>query len=145
MFNCCRKLECARGITGQESRKLRMDDLEKYTKFLGKDVTVEIDRPKGSLHPRFGFTYEVNYGFIPDTQAGDGHEIDAYVLGIENALSEYNGTCIAVVIRHNDDENKLVVGPSGMAPINIMEQINFVESYYDTEIILSEGEKERRK
>lgn len=120
-----------------------MDDLEKYTQFLGKDVTVEIDRPKGSLHPRYGFVYEVNYGFIPGTQAGDGHEIDAYVLGVENALSEHNGTCIAVVIRHNDDENKLVVGPSGMAPIHIMEQINFVESYYDTEIILPEGENER--
>jgi hypothetical protein len=32
-----------------------------------------------------------------------------------------------------------------MGPIHIMEQINFVESYYNTEIILPEGEKERRK
>ena len=115
-----------------------MDDLEKYTEFLGKDVTVEIDRPKGSLHPRFGFVYEVNYGFIPGTQAGDGLEIDVYVLDVEQALQEHTGRCIAVVVRHNDDENKLVVGPSGMAPVHIMEQINFVESYYDTEIILTE-------
>ena len=114
-----------------------MDNLEKYTRFLGKDITVEIDRPKGSLHPRFGFIYEVNYGFIPGTQAGDGHEIDVYVLGVDQALLEHTGRCIAVIIRHNDNENKLVVGPSGLAPIYIMEQINFVESYYDTEIILS--------
>jgi inorganic pyrophosphatase len=122
-----------------------MDELEKYTRFLGKEVTVEIDRPKGSLHPRFGFNYEVNYGFIPDTQAGDGHEIDVYVLGIDAAVSEHTGRCIAVVVRHNDDENKLVVGPAGMASTHIMEQINFVESYYDTEIILAEGEDGRRK
>ena len=115
-----------------------MDELEKYTRFLGKDITVEIDRPKGSLHPSFGFKYEVNYGFIPGTQAGDGHEIDVYVLGVEGALSAHTGRCIAVVVRHNDDENKLVVGPSGVDPIHIMEQINFVESYYDTEIILAE-------
>jgi inorganic pyrophosphatase len=122
-----------------------MDDLKKYTNFLGKEVAVDIDRPMGSPHPRFGFIYEVNYGFIPDTQAGDGHEIDVYVLGIDVAVSEHTGRCIAVVVRHDDDENKLVVGPAGMTPTHIMEQINFVESYYETEIILCADDNRRGK
>ncbi len=36
-----------------------------YSKpFLGKKVTVTIDRPKGSMHPKHGFMYPVNYGYI---------------------------------------------------------------------------------
>ena len=40
--------------------------------FLGKKVEVVIDRPLGSKHPKHGFTYEVNYGYIPDTKSPDG-------------------------------------------------------------------------
>ena len=34
--------------------------------FLGQKVNVIIDRPLGSKHPKHGFTYEVNYGYIPN-------------------------------------------------------------------------------
>ena len=33
--------------------------------FLNKIVTVKVDRPMGSRHPRHGFIYPVNYGYIP--------------------------------------------------------------------------------
>lgn len=37
------------------------------TGFIGKRVDVVMDRPMGSSHPEHGFTYQVNYGFVPGT------------------------------------------------------------------------------
>ena len=45
--------------------------------FLGHVITVRVDRPLGSRHPQRGFLYPVNYGFVPDTLAADGEEVDA--------------------------------------------------------------------
>ena len=56
--------------------------------FLGRVVRVEIDRPLGSRHPRWGFIYPVNYGFVPDTPAPDGDDLDAYVQECMQELSE---------------------------------------------------------
>ncbi len=44
-------------------------------KFIGKIVTVKVDRPLNSRHPKHGFVYELNYGFIPGTMAPDGEEV----------------------------------------------------------------------
>ena len=49
--------------------------------YLGKDVSIIIDRPLGSKHPKHGFVYRVNYGYVPGTQSADGEELDAYYLG----------------------------------------------------------------
>lgn len=54
--------------------------------FLNKKVTVKMDRPMGSKHPKHGFIYPVNYGYIPNTLSGDGEELDAYVLGVFEPL-----------------------------------------------------------
>ena len=40
--------------------------------YLGKEVKVIIDRPLGSCHPKFDMIYPINYGYIPNTVAGDG-------------------------------------------------------------------------
>ena len=37
--------------------------------FLGKQLTVIVDRPLGSKHPNHGFEYKLNYGYIPDTMS----------------------------------------------------------------------------
>ena len=37
--------------------------------WLGRSVTVSVDRPLGSRHPRWGFVYPVNYGCLPDVIA----------------------------------------------------------------------------
>ena len=62
-----------------------MNNLE----YLGKEVLVKIDRQMGSAHPKHGFIYPVNYGFIPNTVSGDGEELDAYVLGVFEAITEF--------------------------------------------------------
>jgi inorganic pyrophosphatase len=83
------------------------------SEFIGKMVMVRIDRPLGSRHPEHGFIYPVNYGYLPDTQAPDGQELDAYVLGVFKAVESFAGQCIAVVHRLDDDDDKLVVVPQG--------------------------------
>jgi hypothetical protein len=60
--------------------------LELARPYLGKKVTVTMDRPLGSKHPKWGFVYEVNYGHIPHTLAPDGAELDAYFLGTNEPL-----------------------------------------------------------
>ena len=81
--------------------------------YLGKTVTVKMDRPLGSTHPKHGFFYPVNYGFIPNTVSGDGEELDAYVLGEHKPLDEFTGVVVAIIHRTNDDDDKLVVMAEG--------------------------------
>ncbi len=109
--------------------------------FLGKKVTVKIDRAIKSKHPKFDFEYELNYGFIPGTLSGDGQELDAYVLGIEEPIEEFTGIVKAVVLRYNDNENKLIVANQDL-PLNekqIEEAIYFQEKYFETEIKMMEA------
>ena len=83
------------------------------TSYLGHKVNVVVDRPLGSKHPKHGFIYEVNYGYIPNTKAPDGEEIDAYVLGINKPIDKITGICIAVLHRTDDKDDKLIVAPEG--------------------------------
>lgn len=77
--------------------------------YIGKIVEVKIDREFGSKHPKHGFIYPLNYGYIPNTISGDGEELDCYVLGIFEPIKEFKGKCIAIIHRTNDDDDKLVV------------------------------------
>ena len=79
--------------------------------FLNKIVSVKIDRPLGSKHPKYGFVYPVNYGYIPNTVSGDGEELDAYILGIDEPIENFTGKCIAIIHRTNDDDDKLIIAP----------------------------------
>ena len=81
--------------------------------YIGKEVVVRIDRPFGTKHPKHGFIYPVNYGFIPDTTSGEGEELDCYVLGVFEPIKDFNGECIAVIHRLDDDDDKLVIVPKG--------------------------------
>ena len=86
---------------------------DKGEDFLGKIVKVKMDRPLGSTHPKHGFVYEVNYGFIEGTVSGDGEELDAYVLVEHKPLETFKGRVVAVIHRTNDDDDKLVVMSDG--------------------------------
>ena len=105
--------------------------------FLGKLVRVQMDRPLGSKHPKHGFTYEVNYGFIPNTISGDGEELDAYVLGIDTPLATFSGKCVAIIHRTNDNDDKLIVVPDGQNPTNeyIEQKTAFQEQWFKHTII----------
>lgn len=76
---------------------------------LGQKVKVIMDRPLGSKHPKYGFIYPVNYGYIPHTNVLDGEEIDAYVIGEFAPFQTFEGYVIAIIHRDDDVEDKLVV------------------------------------
>ena len=79
--------------------------------FIDTVIIVKIDRPLGSRHPQHGFIYPVNYGYVPDTPAPDGDDLDAYVLGVFEPIESFTGRCIAIVHRPEDDDDKLIVVP----------------------------------
>ncbi|HAL24688.1 TPA: inorganic pyrophosphatase [Candidatus Wolfebacteria bacterium] len=111
--------------------------LEIAKEFLGKNVHVVFDRPLGSKHPKHGFIYEVNYGYIPGIMAADGEELDVYFLGIEDALEQTDGTVIAIIHREDDDDDKLVVVPHGIEIDDeaIMQAVAFQEQYFKSSVI----------
>lgn len=106
--------------------------------FLGKKVEVIIDRHMGSKHPKYGFIYEANYGYIPNTKSPDGEELDAYFLGVEGPLEKAEGVCIAVIERVEDDDDKLVVVPSGVKISNeeIEKLVEFQEKWFKHKIVI---------
>ncbi len=90
-----------------------MSDLREW---LGKTVSMRVDRPLGSRHPKHGFIYVLNYGYIPGVilPNGDGEELDAYLLGVFEPVEQFTGTCIAVIQRSDDADDKLVIVPPGV-------------------------------
>ena len=81
--------------------------------YIGKMIKIKIDRKLGSAHPKHGFIYTVNYGYVPNTISGDGEELDCYLLGVFEPVDEYEGKVIAIVHRLNDNDDKLIVVPDG--------------------------------
>lgn len=105
--------------------------------FIGKTVRVSIDRPLGFRHPDAGFVYPVNYGFLPDVPAPDGEDLDAYILGVFEPLASFTGTCIAVIRRSDDVDDKLVIAPPGkdFSDEQILEMTEFQERFFRSSVI----------
>ena len=108
------------------------------TPFLGKIVTVLVDRPIGSRHPKFkDLVYSQNYGYVEGVFAPDGEELDAYVLGDFGPLETLEGRCIAIIHRNNDNDDKLVVVPDGTSYTDeqIKSLTDFQEKFFKSIII----------
>ena len=105
--------------------------------YIGKIVNVVMDRPLGSKHPKYGFIYTLNYGYIPNTVSGDGEELDAYVLGEFEPLKTFTGKVIALIHRTNDDDDKLIVVKDGKnyTDDQIRALTEFQERWYNSIII----------
>lgn len=91
----------------------------------------------GTKHPKHGFIYMVNYGYVPNTVSGDGEELDAYLLGVFEPIEEFLGKVIAVIHRTNDDDDKLVVVPNDREYSDeaIRALTEFQEQYFESVII----------
>ena len=105
--------------------------------YLYKIVTVKMDRPLGTRHPKHDWEYPVNYGYIPGTVSGDGEELDAYVLGPDVPLDEFTGRCIAIIHRTNDNDDKLVVVPDSLDldDETIEQETSFQEQWFEHVIV----------
>ena len=105
--------------------------------YIGKIINIKIDRQFGSKHPKHGFIYPVNYGYVPNTISGDNEELDAYLLGVFEPVEEYEGECIAIIHRTDDDDDKLVVVPNdkNYSDDQIDALTEFQEQYFEHIII----------
>ncbi len=105
--------------------------------FLNHTVSVKIDRPLGSRHPQHGFIYPVNYGYVPNTPAPDGDDLDAYMLGVFDPVETFTGHCIAIVHRLNDNDDKLIIVPEGKqySDEQIQALIEFQERFFKSIIV----------
>jgi inorganic pyrophosphatase len=104
---------------------------------IGSVVTVKIDRPSGSRHPEYkDMIYPINYGYIEGITAPDGEWQDAYIIGVDEPLNEFEGVVIAVIHRNDDAEEKWVVAPKGQtfSIEYIKSQVEFQERFFDCEI-----------
>ena len=104
---------------------------------IGQVVTVIVDRPLGSRHPKYeDIYYSVNYGYVDGIIAADGEEQDAYILGVDHPVNVFTGTVVAIIHRFNDIEDKWVVAPANMifSKEEIIKQTCFQEQYFDIEV-----------
>ena len=106
--------------------------------YLGKVVTIGIDRPIGYVHHKGAKTlvYPINYGYIPEVLGGDGEELDVFLVGVDTPVSSYTGVIIGIVYRADDVEDKLVMAPEGMhfSAEDIARSVHFQEKYYRSTI-----------
>lgn len=106
--------------------------------FLGRHLTIVIDRPLGTTHPEHpDLKYKLNYGFVPGIPAPDNEPLYAYIYGVDKPVRRFTGTVVAAIHRRDDETDKLVVAPSGMVVYEPMieEAVRFAEQYFDTRII----------
>ena len=70
---------------------------------------IEIDRPKGSHHPKYPNTiYEVDYGYLKNTSSMDGDGIDVW----DGSEKDKKITAIICIIDYlkRDSEIKILIG-----------------------------------
>ena len=111
----------------------------RYSSIIGFVVTVTVDRPIGSVHPKHNdLFYPINYGYIVGVKAPDDEWQDAYILGVDEPVKSFTGKVIAVIHRFDDVEDKWVVCPENMSfsKKEIAEKTDFQERFFKTEIII---------
>ena len=106
--------------------------------YLGKVVTIGIDRPIGYVHHKGEKTlvYPINYGYIPGVLGGDGEELDVFLVGVDTPVETYTGRVIGIAYRADDVEDKLIMAPEGMSftAEEMARAVYFQEKYYKTTI-----------
>lgn len=105
--------------------------------FLNQKVEVTIDRPINFPHPKYGYKYPVNYGYIKEIIAPDGEELDAYILKVDKPLQKFTGKVVAIIHRIDNDDDKLIVIPDGeiITDEEIEKSVEFQEKWFKHEII----------
>ena len=82
-----------------------------YLERLIEICTIEIDRPKGSAHPRFpDLIYPLDYGYLKDTTSIDGGGFDVW-LGLQSS-ARVEGIIITIDLSKRDLEIKVIIGCS---------------------------------
>ena len=111
--------------------------------YLGKTVTIGIDRPIGYVHHKGEKTlvYPINYGYIPGVLGGDEEELDVFLVGVDTPVTEFTGRIIGIAYRADDVEDKLIMAPEGkvFTAEDMAKAVQFQEKYYHTTICAIDG------
>ena len=76
--------------------------------FLVKSSEIVIDRPKGTVHPKYpNFIYKVDYGYLKNTSSMDGAGIDVWVGSGKKLIDAV--MCIVDLMKR-DSEIKILIG-----------------------------------
>ena len=105
--------------------------------YMGEEIDVVIDRPKGSRHPIYRhMVYPVHYGFVPETVTQNGQPQEVYLLGVTEPVEHLRARVIGIIHRENDVADKLVAAPEGVRlhQGEIAERVYFQEKYYKTSV-----------
>ena len=106
--------------------------------YLGETIGIKIDHPIGYVHKKenYNLTYPINYGYIPGVIGGDGEELDVYLLGVNEPVTEYKAKIIGIAHREDDVEDKLIAAPVELnfTKEEIEQVIYFQEQYYKTTV-----------
>ena len=85
------------------------EDFWKAIDTLAASSEIIIDRPKGSVHPKFPhIRYAVDYGYIENTSSMDGGGIDIWRGSLPSA--SVNALICTVDLLKRDSEIKLLIG-----------------------------------
>jgi inorganic pyrophosphatase len=84
-------------------------DFWRYLDHLVSGSRVVIDRPKGSVHPRYpDMVYPLDYGYLEGTTSGDGQGIDVWV---GSAQTDRPDAIVCTVdLWKRDAEIKILIG-----------------------------------
>ena len=75
---------------------------------LSDNSEIVIDRPKGSVHPKYpDFVYKIDYGYLKDTSSMDGGGIDVWVGSGDKKIDAI--MCIVDLMKR-DSEIKILIG-----------------------------------
>jgi inorganic pyrophosphatase len=88
---------------------MKNDDFWSHLDALVAASTLQVDRPRGTAHPRYpAFIYPLDYGYLEDTRAMDGGGVDVWV----GSLPERRVTAVVctVNLRKRDAEVKILLG-----------------------------------
>ena len=111
--------------------------------YLGKTVTIGIDRPIGYVHHKGEKTlvYPIIYGYIPGVLGGDEEELDVFLVGVDAPVSEFTGRIVGIAYRADDVEDKLIMAPDGVifTAEDMACAVQFQEKYYHTTIRALDG------
>ena len=76
---------------------------------IGSIVTVTVDRPMGSVHPKHrDIFYPISYGYLQDTASMDGDGIDLWLGSAEE--KRLDAVILTVDLLKRDSEIKLLIG-----------------------------------
>jgi inorganic pyrophosphatase len=80
-----------------------------YLKKMVMENEIIIDRPKGTKHPKYSdMVYELDYGYIKNTKANDGNEIDVFKGSLHN--KNVNTIICTIDLLKHDIEIKILIG-----------------------------------